>query len=822
MATQCPKCLTENTKDSVFCKKCATPLRSSDELSVTKTILKSTDELAIRSIFAEKYKVMAEIGRGGMGVVYKAEDLKLKRFVAIKILPSELASDEEAKGRFVQEAQAAAALSHPNICTIYEVEESEGKIYIAMEYIEGHSLKKKTVKGPLSAEEALEVAIQVAQGLTEAHKKGITHRDIKSANIMVDEKGRAKIMDFGLAKIAGSALITKEAKTMGTVAYMSPEQAQGEAVDHRTDIWSTGVVLYESLTGQLPFRGEHDQSMIYSILNGEPKPIVDLQKNVPKELEQVIGKALKKNPDERYQQVGDLLDDLRAIAKGLEPFRLKEVAKRVLKVRKSYLYPGIAVLTILFVVAGFVLLTGPRPLEIDSIAVLPLENLAEDPGQEYFVDGMTDALIAQLSQISGLHRVISRTSIMVYKDVRKPLPEIARELNVDVVVEGTVLRAGDRVRITIQLIDALKDRNMWAKDYERNLGDVLALQKEVAQSIANEIKLVLKPEEEARLASKQPVNPRALDALLKGTSHSGKMTVEDLILAKQSFEQAIDIDPNFAQAHASLARVYIQLSLIASLPIEETFPKAKAAAEKALKLNESLGEAHAALASAMAMYDWDWLGADQAFRRALELQPGSSSIHASYGWFLSWMGRHDEAIAESRRSVELDPFSAGPITNLSMVLSMARQFDEALEAAKRAIEMAPIYNLAYERLAEAYKGKGMHKETITALQKTVDLSGGSLLWKSCLGHAYAVAGRKDEAIKILNELIAPSNQGKVFSENIAWIYLGLGEKEKALLWLEKAFDAHDPNMTLLKVWPAWDPLRDDPRFKTLLKRMNLD
>ena len=757
-----------------------------------------------------------------MGVVYKAEDIKLERTVALKFLPAELTEDPEARERFVREAKATAALSHPHICTVHEIGEEENQYFIAMEYIEGRSLREMIQKGPLERAKALDIAIQVAEGLEEAHRKGIIHRDIKPGNIMVTDKGTAKVMDFGLAKVFGASLITKEAKTMGTVAYMSPEQAQGEAVDHRTDIWSIGVVLYELLTGQLPFRGERDQLIIYALLYREPKPVVDLRKNVPKELEQVIGKALKKNPDERYQQVGDLLADLRAIAKGIEPLRLREVTKRVIKDRKSYLYPGIAVLIILFAVVGIVLFMGPRPLKIDSIAVLPLENLSEDQGQEYFVDGMTDTLISQLSQISGLQRIISRTSIMVYKGVRKPIPEIARELKVDAVVEGTVLRAGDRVRITIQLIDALKDRHMWAKDYERNLGDVLSLQKAVAQSIANEIKLILKPEEEARLASKQPVNPRALDALLKGTFHRDKLTIEDLLLAKQYFEQAIEIDPNFAQAYASLAWVYNQLSLIASTPITETFPKAKVAAEKALELNDSLGEAHAALAWALAMYDWDWLGADQAYMRALELQPGSSNIHLAYGWFLSWMGRHDEAIAECRRAVELDPFSVRPIANLSMVLSMARQFDEALEAAKRAIEMDPNYNLAYERLAEAYKGNGMYEEAIAALQKTADLSGGSLLWKSVLGHAYAVSGRKDEAIKILNELMGPSNQDKVFSEYIAWIYLGLGEKEKALLWLEKAYDAHDPNMILIKVWPCWDPLRDDPRFTELIKKMGLE
>jgi TolB-like protein/Tfp pilus assembly protein PilF len=483
---------------------------------------------------------------------------------------------------------------------------------------------------------------------------------------------------------------------------------------------------------------------------------------------------------------------------------------------------GATALCALLIILRFRLFPPSPTAPIQSIAVLPFVDLSPGKDQEFLVDGMTEALIAQLSQISGLRRVISRTSIMVYKEVRKPLPKIAEELGVEGIVEGTIVRVGDRVRVTIQLIHAPEDRSIWAEAYERDLGDLIALQKEIARSIADRIDLVLKPEERARLAATQPVNPRAFDAVLKGNYYRDKLTVNGLTLAKGYFESAIEADPGFAQAYLGLAKVYNMLSLIVGLPPDETFPKAKAAAERALELNESLGEAHAAMAWALAMYDWDWPGADRAWTRALELQPGSSTIRLNYGWFLSWMGRHDEAVAECRRGVELDPFSARPMTSLSMVLSMARRFEEALEAARRAIELDPFYSVAFERLAEAYIGMGRYEEAIAALRKAADISGGSFLWRSVLGHACALAGRKDEAREILDELLAPSNRGKVFSEHIAWIFAGLGEKEKALQWLEAACDARDPNMVMLKVWPAWDPLRAEPRFQALLKRMKLD
>jgi len=428
MGKECPKCQFNNPDDTVYCGKCAAPLKSPEEISPTKTLVTPTQELIGGTTFAGRYQIIQELGRGGMGVVYKAQDTKLKRTVALKFLPPELTHISEVKDRFIREAQAAAALDHPNICTVYEFDEAEEKTFISMAYVEGQSLKKKIESGPFELDEALRIATQAAEGLQEAHKKGVVHRDIKSANIMVDERGQAKIMDFGLAKVTGTTLVTKEGMTMGTIAYMSPEQARGEKVNHRTDIWSFGVVLYEMFGGQLPFMGEHDQAVVYSILNKKPKPITELRSEIPVSIGQVVDKALEKNPDKRYQQIDELLDDLKSISAGIVPEEIKaRLRKEKLRKRKrAILYAGAVGLVIVIAVLALTLFTG-RAEAIDSIAVLPLENLTGDTEKEFFVDVATEELIGQLGQISGLRRVISRTTVMKYKETDKTLSEIARE-----------------------------------------------------------------------------------------------------------------------------------------------------------------------------------------------------------------------------------------------------------------------------------------------------------------------------------------------------------------------------------------------------------
>ena len=716
MIVKCPKCQKDNPDDSKFCKECATPLPISEEIysSHTKTLQTPVKNLINGATFAGRYQLIEELGRGGMGVVYKAHDTKLKRTVALKFLTSELIHILEVKERFMREAQTAAALDHPNICTVYEFDEAEEKTFISMAYIKGQSLKKKIESGPLELEETLRIATQVAEGLQEAHKKGVVHRDIKSANIMMDERDQAKIMDFGLARMTGSTLLTKEGMTMGTIAYMSPEQAHGEEVDHRTDIWSFGVVLYEMFVGQLPFKGEHDQGVVYSILNEQPKPITDLRSDIPISIEQVVAKALEKSPDERYQQIDDLLDDLKSISAGIVPDEIKvRLRKSKLRRRKrAILYAGAAGLLIIMTVLALSLFTGRAEEAIESIAVLPLENFTGDAGQEYFVDGATDELIGQLAKI-GAWRVISRRSVMQYKGAEKPLQEIARELNVDAVVEGSVYQVGESVRIRVQLIDVFpEERNLWTETYDRAMTDVLVMYSEMAQAIADKTQVNLTAEEMTRITSASQVNPEVYDAYLKGQFHWNKLTPQELEIALQYFELALKIDPNNALAHVGVSLVWTGRYQMGLAQRNETVPLAKAAAEKAVELDKTLAEAHYALSLVRAWGEWDWESAETAFQQAFKLNPNYPDAHAYYSHFLAHMGRTDEALPYMERALELDPLNPLFHALYGVVLVYNRRFDEALDAASTAKDMWPGIPIAGSVQQDVFIAKGMRDEQL--------------------------------------------------------------------------------------------------------------
>jgi TolB-like protein/tRNA A-37 threonylcarbamoyl transferase component Bud32/Tfp pilus assembly protein PilF len=787
----------------------------------TKTLQTPVKDLIKGTTFAGRYQIIQELGRGGMGVVYKAQDTKLKRTVALKFLPQELTHISEVKERFMREAQAAAALDHPHICTVYEFDEAEEKTFISMAYIEGQSLKKKIESGPFEIFEALRITIQVAEGLQEAHKKGVVHRDVKSANIMVTEKDQAKIMDFGLARVTGTTLVTKEGMTMGTIAYMSPQQARGEEVDHRTDIWSLGVVLYEMFSGQLPFKGEHDQAVIYSILNEQPKPITDLRSEIPISIEQVVAKALEKNPDERYQNIDELLDDLRSISEGIEPegIRVRLWKAKLLRRKRAIIYAGIAGFLIIMTVVALSLFTG-RAEAIDAIAVLPLENLTGDPGQEYFVDAVTDELIGQLAQIGAL-RVISRRSVMQYKGVKKPLPEIARELNVDAVVEGTVLRVGDSVRIRVQLIEAFpEERNLWAQTYDRDMADVLVMYKEMARAIADKTRVKLTPQEEIILASARQVNPEAYEAYTKGMFHFYKLTPQDLELALQYFELASQKDPDYALAYLGIAQVWggrVQQGLISR---SEAMLKSEPARLKALELDDTLKEVHFTDATRKTWGEWDWEGAEKSYKRAIELNPNYPDPRAYYSQYLFFMERPEEAMVQIERALELDPFHAAFRSIYAWDLMYARLFDEAVEHLQETLRTAPTDQMTLSALKSAYHLKGMYEEALE-IWRTWFATLGDREAEEALARGYEEAGYSGALSSVAEMMIGRSRTTFVTPWQIATLYTRAGKNDKALEWLEKAYKAHDANMPYISVDPIFDGLRDNPRFKDLLRRMNL-
>ena len=735
------------------------------------------------------YQIIEKIGEGGMGIVYKAKDTTLERTVAIKFLPRQTATQAEERQRFYIEAKAAAALNHPNIATTHAIEEVEDDVFIVMEYIEGQELKQKIDAGPLPVEDAIHIILQIANGLQEAHKKGIVHRDIKSANIMLTGSGQIKIMDFGLAKVRGGAQVTQIGTTLGTAAYMSPEQARGEDVDHRTDIWSLGVVLYEAIAGQLPFKGQYEQAVLYSILNEDPESITCLRRGVPTELEAIMNKALAKSPNERYQQVDGMLIDLNVLGKELET-KSRQV---------------------------------PKEKCPPSVAVLPFVNVSPEKENEYFSDGMTEEIIDALTKVEGL-RVVSRTSVFAFKGKDQDIRKIGEQLNVSHVVEGSVRKAGNRVRITAQLINIADGYHLWSERFDREMEDVFTIQEEIAHMIVNALKIKLVRKAETPLVERSTENIKAYNLFLKGRYCWNKRTEAALKQCVNHFEQAIEIDPDYMLAYCGLADAYALLGIAeyGALPPMEVMPKAKAAAVKALEIDNTLAEAQTTVAHVKAFFDWDFTGADKEFNRAIELNPNYPFSHHWYALYLSAMERHDEAIAEEKRAQELEPLSLIINKNVGTIFYYARKYEQAIEQYKKALELDPDFARTHFFLGLAYISNSMFEEAIAEIKKAITFSGENTVMLALLASAIAMSGKKDEATKILKDLKKRLKRGYVPSFNLAILYMGLDEKASAFEWLEKAYQERSSWLVSLKVEPILDGLRSDPRFTALLKKVGLE
>ncbi len=783
------------------------------------------------------YRIVEQLGAGGMGIVYKAQDNRLDRAVALKFLPEELGQKPQALERFRREARAASALNHPGICTIYDIGEQDGRAFIAMEFLDGETLRSYIHGKALPLEEILKLGIQIAEALDAAHTEGIIHRDIKPANVFVTKRGQAKVLDFGLAKLVPKGVAASAAADSageapdstsvvgiisGTPSYMSPEQVRGDNLDPRTDIFSLGLLLYEMATGRQAFSGNTGGVIIEAVLTRIPVPARSINPDIPPRLEEIINKALHKNRDQRYQHAADIRADLQRLERGDDSSSApaKEDTESVLLLSGSHLHS-----TEEQSAQHSTPQTGTVRREriskiIDSLAVLPFENASRDPENEYLSDGIAGSLINILATVPKL-RVMAQSTVFRYKGRGIDPQAVGRELNVRAVLTGRMMQSGGSLRIGTELVDVATGSQLWGAQYDRKLGDIFAIQDEISNEISGNLRLKLTRAEKKRLTKRQTDDAEAYRLYLKGRHHWNRWTEEGFYKAIEYFQQAVDKDPGYALAYAGLADSYVLLGWNSYLPPKDAFPKAKVTAMEALRLDPDLGEAHTPLAAVLWLHDWQWQAAQTEFKRSLALNPAYPTANHWYAEYVMTMGRHSEAITRMKNSQELDPLSLIISDAIGWSLYMARRYDDAIEQLQRTLELDPNYPVTYWVLGLLLRKMGHYERAIAEGEKGVNLSGGSSMMRAALAQTFGAAGRKEKAIEILDDLAKLAKQKYVAPYFFAGIHVGLGENDRAIECLEKSYEEHSHWLIYLHMDPGLDALRSNPRFQELLRRVGL-
>ncbi len=793
-----------------------------------------SDSLIGRTI--SHYRIIEKLGAGGMGVVYKAEDTRLHRFVALKFLPENLAQDSQALERFRREARAASALNHPNICTIYDIGEQDSRAFIAMEFIDGETLRSHIHGKSLPLAEMQKIGIQIAEALDAAHAEGIIHRDIKPANIFVTKRGQAKVLDFGLAKLvpkgvarAGADLGGEEPDSTslvgiisGTPSYMSPEQIRGDNLDSRTDIFSLGLLLYEMATGRQAFSGGTGGMIIEAVLTRSPVPVQSINPDIPPRLEEIINKALHKDRDQRHQHAAEILGDLqqlecgtdsgrRAAGQGAESVRTSDASQFQSTGEQTSRNPT---------TQTRVGRTQRVSKIIDSLAVLPFENASRDPEHEYLSDGIAASLINILATVPKL-RVMAQSTVFRYKGRGIDPQEVGRELNVRAVLTGRIMQSGGSLRIGAELVDVTTGSQLWGAQYDRKPGDIFAIQDDISNEISGNLRLRLTRAEKKRLTKRQTHDADAYRLYLKGRHHWNRWTEDGFYKAIEFFQQAVEKDPTYALAYTGLADSYVLLGWNSYLPPKEAFPKGKLAAMAALRLDPDLGEAHTPLSAVLWLHDWQWQEAQTEFKRSLALNPAHPTANHWYAECLMTMGNNAEAIAKMKKSQELDPLSLIISVAIGWAFYMARRYEDAVEQLRRTIELDPNYPVTYWILGLLLRKMGSYELAIAEGDKGVKLSGGSPLMSAALAQTFATAGRRKEAVQILDDLTKQAKQKYVAPYFFAGIHIGLGEDDRAIEYLEKSFEEHSHWLIYLHIDPSMDALRSNPRVQDLLLRVGL-